>query len=92
MIEGHIILPKDVFVQICVEHQKLSDKLLSSAKAVIADNVQLSEPTLDHLLAAQVLHTDIVAMLKIVAEENFPKKNPDGASSPPENGDNGYAQ
>jgi len=53
-ITGRLIIPRDIFVVLCVEVKKLSDALLASATTLQheAQHLPAECKTLDHLLAA----------------------------------------
>lgn len=73
MIEGRVIIPRDVFVTLCVEHRTLSDHLLQAAKALakVVDHIPPNSDCLDLLVTANAQLGLIESILKAVIDE-FP--------------------
>lgn len=91
MIEGRIVLPKDVFVQVCSEFATLTDQLLTVAKQLqmVADHLPPDVPLFDSLMKANVQVGLCERILKIVADEHMPPSTPSSGGG---QGESGYAQ
>lgn len=71
MIEGRIFIPRDVFVTLCVEVQKLSDSMLKAAQDMAREIAHVPEESqvLNHLMASNTRLGTIEAILKIIIDE-----------------------
>lgn len=73
-IEGFIILPKEVYVTLCVETMHLSDHLLKVARIVqrVSHDAHLPDDLMQALLRSNAQLGLIENVLKAISEENGP--------------------
>lgn len=82
MIHGRIVIPQDVFMTVCVEHQKLADVLLKLAGQLHRDQAHINTELLDTALEANVALGIVERILKIIADEHLPTAPTSGNGGP----------
>ena len=84
VFEGRVLVPKDVFVQLCVDVKKLSDIMLVTVVHLKKDAEFLSEANniLQQVLLANIQLGHIEGMLRAIVEDDMPAspKGPGGLS------------
>lgn len=85
MLEGRVIIPRDVFVTVCVEHQKLSELLLDVAKHLHRESGFLppNSTVLDAAVAANAQLGLIESILKTIIDEFPEPEAPTGGGGTP---------